>query len=221
MDHPCHKCGHNVEDGKAFCSQCGAPQIRVVLTEPASVGSVAITQPAFDSNPPDLSDALHNSAISNEIDWRRAFWWCAAAAALSLLFLRVIGPIFAMIGAGALAVAMYYRRRLTRRASAASGAKIGAVVGLLSSGVLGLCFSLTASLLRAGGETQQQMMAALQQFASRAGDPEVQATLDRLNTPEGLNKMVWVMLAFCMFSIVAASLAGALTGALLGRRKGP
>jgi hypothetical protein len=25
MDHPCHKCGHTIEDGKAFCSQCGSP----------------------------------------------------------------------------------------------------------------------------------------------------------------------------------------------------
>ena len=33
MDHPCHKCGHDIEDGKAFCSQCGAPQIRVVLPD--------------------------------------------------------------------------------------------------------------------------------------------------------------------------------------------
>ena len=35
MDHPCYKCGHSIEDGKPFCSQCGAPQIRVAMPEPS------------------------------------------------------------------------------------------------------------------------------------------------------------------------------------------
>ena len=36
MDHPCYKCGHSVEDGKPFCLECGAPQIRVAMPEPAA-----------------------------------------------------------------------------------------------------------------------------------------------------------------------------------------
>src|SRR5271163_4437797 len=46
MDHPCHKCGHSIEDGKAFCTECGAPQIRVTIPEAAPEPIPASDEPA-------------------------------------------------------------------------------------------------------------------------------------------------------------------------------
>ena len=35
MEQPCYKCGQTVEEGIPFCPHCSAPQIRVVVAEPA------------------------------------------------------------------------------------------------------------------------------------------------------------------------------------------
>lgn len=225
MDHPCHKCGHSIEDGKAFCSQCGAPQIRVAVAEPAepaNAGNVSASDLSpLSLDPRTISGALRAPAISTGIEWRRAFWFCAVAALFSVVAMsfRVIGPLLAVLGAGVLAVTLYYRRNPAPIASARSGAKIGAVTGLLSSGVSGLFFAIFVALLRAGGEAQKQMTEALQQFASRSSDPQIQATFDLLKTPEGLTKLVWGMVGLFLISVAAGSVAGALTGAFLGRRK--
>jgi hypothetical protein len=66
------------------------------------------------------------------------------------------------------------------------------------------------------------MLEALQQAASRTTDPQVQAAFDRLRTPEGLAAMLILgMVALFLVSIAGGSVAGALTGAFLGRRKRP
>jgi hypothetical protein len=224
MDHPCYKCGQSVEDGKAFCAQCGAPQIRVAMPEPAvssPAGTLpAVDLPAFPMAPSTLSGTLRGSVLSNGVDWRRAFSFCALAALISVIVtsIRLIGPLVAVIGAASLAVLLYYRRNPIPAASARSGAKIGALTGLLSSGVYGVFFAIFVAVLRAGGEFQKQLMEALQQFVTKANDPQVQATFDLLKTPEGLVKMIWGMVGLFLICIAAGGLAGALTGLFLGRR---
>jgi hypothetical protein len=49
----------------------------------------------------------------------------------------------------------------------------------------------------------------------------VQATLDLFVKPENLAKLIPDIVLFILFSIAAGSLAGALTGAFLGRRNRP
>jgi hypothetical protein len=66
------------------------------------------------------------------------------------------------------------------------------------------------------------MLEALQQAASRTTDPQVQAAFDRLRTPEGLAAMLILgMVVLFLVSIAGGGVAGALTGAFLGRRKRP
>ena len=77
-------------------------------------------------------------------------------------------------------------------------------------------------MLQAGGQVRQQMIDALQQVASRSHDPQVQATLDLLKTSEGLaEKLILSMVGFLLISVAAGSIAGALTGAFLGRKNRP
>ena len=232
MDHPCHKCGHSVEDGKPFCAQCGAPQIRVALPEPAApfvASNVPAHIPAADPpvlslDPPVTSGSLSVPALSTGIEWPRALRACAIAALISIVVmsLRLMVPPLATLGAGCLAVILYYRRNPTWRVNARSGAQLGAATGLLSSAVFAVFLAILLTLLQAGGQVRQQMIEALQQVASRSHDPQVQATLDLLRTPEGLAaKLILGMAGFLLISIVAGSVAGALTGAFLGRRKRP
>ncbi len=228
MDHPCHKCGHSIEDGKAFCPQCGAPQIRVAVAEPPSpavagnVSSDGLT--AFSLDPPSAPIALSAPALATRVQWSRALRVCAVAALVSLVIisLRLMVPLLAVLGAGCLAVILYRYRNPAWQAGVRSGAQLGAVTALLSSGVIGIFSAIAFAVLRAGGEGRQQVLDALQQVATRSSDPQVQAALDLLKNPDGLGtKLVLALIGFLLISVAAGSLAGALTGTFIGRRRRP
>jgi zinc-ribbon domain len=226
MDHPCHKCGQSAEDGVPFCSHCGAPQIRVTISEPVPVAGdvssselqVSFIDQAAVASPP------RSPALPTQIDWPRAFRTCSIAALISILVmsLRLVVPLLALLGAGFFAVAFYRYRSPTWKVNARSGAQLGAVTGLLSSGIAAIFSAIVFAVLQSGGQVRQQVLETLQQVASRSSDPEVQVTLDLLKHPEGLaSKLVLATLGFLLLSVAAGSLAGALTGAFFGRRNRP
>jgi zinc ribbon protein len=228
MDHPCHKCGHSVEDGKAFCSQCGAPQIRVVMPEtvPPSVEGNATADhlPVFPMDRPSVPGSLGVPVHSSGVQWSTGFRVCGIAASIAFLVaaLRLMVPPLAVFGAGCLAVILYRRRSPNWRADAGSGAQLGAISGLLFSGILAIFAALMVALWQAGGQVHQVMVDALQQVAARSNDPQVQAALDFLKTPEGLaSKVLRGMVVSVLVSIAAGAIAGGLTGALLSRKNRP
>jgi hypothetical protein len=225
MDHPCHKCGHSIADGKAFCSQCGAPQIRVAMPEPSALsvaGNVpSNNRPIYSLDPPIVSGALSGPALSAGIEWSQALRTCAIAALISALVmaLGLMVPLLAGFGAGFLAVILYHRRNPAWHVSARSGAQLGAACGFFFFGMSAIFETLAVALFHTGGQVRQKMLEALQQAASRSTDPQVQAAFDRLKTPEGLAAMLILgLVVLCLVSIAAGSGAGALTGAFLGRR---
>jgi hypothetical protein len=228
MDHPCYKCGQSIEDGKAFCLQCGAPQIRVAMPETVAVaaGSASLNGsiddvPVFPLDSPIVSEPLSAPVIFNRIEWRRAVRACAIAALISIvvMLLRLMIPPLATLGAGCLAVIFYQRRNLARRVDARSGAQLGAVTSLFSSAVFAIFSAILFAVLHAGGEIRQQLLDALQQVASRSNDPQMQATLEFLSKPEGLGtKLILGMVGFVLISVAAGGIGGALTGAFFGRR---
>jgi hypothetical protein len=232
MDHPCYKCGNRIEDGKAFCLQCGAAQIRVAMPEPAAAPVAESVSPdvslnvppAFSLDRPGVSAPLGVPALSTGIEWRRAFRACAIAALISLamMFLRLMVPPLATLGAGCLAVILYHRRSSMPRVDARSGAQLGAVTSLLSSAVFAIFSAIVFTVLQAGGQIREQLLDALQQVASRSNDPQMQAALDLLKKPDGLAaKFILGMVGFFLISVAAGSIGGALTGAFFGRRSRP
>jgi hypothetical protein len=77
-------------------------------------------------------------------------------------------------------------------------------------------------LFHTGSQVRQKILEALQQAASRSSDPQVQAAFETLKTPQGMALLlVFGLLVLFLVSIAAGSLAGALTGAFLGRRNRP
>ena len=224
MDHPCYKCGHNVEDGKPFCAQCGAPQIRVAMPEPVTVvaGNVSSSElPIFAADSPVVPGTLSASAFSSGIVWPRAFRACGISALIAALVmsLGLMVPLLAVLGAGFLAVNLYHRQNQAWSVNARLGAKLGAVCGILFFGIAAILETLATALLHTGGQIRQKMLDALQQAAARSGDPQVQAAFETLKTPEGVAIMlVFGLAVLFLVSIAAGSLAGALTGAFLGRR---
>jgi zinc-ribbon domain len=227
MDHPCHKCGHSIEDGKPFCAQCGAPQIRVAVPEPSAPSITANASggelPVFPFGPPIVGRPM-SATFSTGIEWPRALRACALAALISIVVtsLRLVFPLVAVLGAGFLAVIFYHRRNPAWRVNARAGAQLGAVTALLSSGVLAVFSAIAYAVLQAGGQVREQAIEALQQVASRSNDPQMQATLDLLRKPEGLGeKLILAMVFLFVVSVAASGIAGALTGAFLGRRNRP
>jgi predicted nucleic acid-binding Zn-ribbon protein len=228
MDHPCYKCGHSIADGKAFCPQCGAPQIRVAVAEapvPPLAGNVSENdRPALALDPPGIQGSVGLPVLSAGIEWSRAIRVCAVAALISalVLALRLTVPLLAGFGAGFLAVALYHQRNPAWRVTARSGAQLGAACGFLFFVMAAIFVSLAVAVLHKGGQVRQTVMEAIQQAAAHSSDPQVQATLDRLKTPEGLAATLILMLIFLLVvSIAASTIAGALTGAFLGRRNRP
>ena len=227
MDHPCYKCGHSVEDGRPFCSQCGAPQIRVAMPEgvtPAAAGTVLSSPlPIFSSDSSSVP-VPRAPSLSTEVGWPTAMRACAIAALIAALVmtLGLVIPLVAVLGAGSLAVTLYRQRNPAWTVNARSGAKVGAVCGVLFFGTAAVFETVAVRLLHTGSQVRQKMLDALQQAASRSNDPQVQAAFDQLKTPEGIALMlVFGMVFLFLVSIAAGSLAGALTGSFLGRRNRP
>jgi predicted nucleic acid-binding Zn-ribbon protein len=232
MDHLCYKCGHSIEDGKAFCLQCGAPQIRVAMPEPAVAPAVASVSPdvslhdghVLTLESPGVAAPLSVPALTGGIEWPRALRACALAALISALVMafRLIVPVLAGLGAGFLAVSLYHRQSPGWGINARYGAQLGALCGLLFFGISAVFEGLVVALFHTGEQVRQQMLEAIQQAASRSADPQVQAFLEGMKTPEGLAAMILLfMLVLFVVSVAAGSIAGALTGAFYGRRKRP
>jgi hypothetical protein len=224
MDHSCYKCGHSVDDGKPFCAECGAPQIRVAMPEvlaPVGAGNVSSSETVLSLDSTHGSGSLSIPAFSTKIEWPWALRACAIAALIAALVmaLGLIVPLLAGLGAGFLAVMFYHRRNPAWSVNVRSGARLGAVCGLLFFAISAIIEAMVVVLFHAGEQVRQKVLDALQQAAARATDPQVQSALESLKTPEGWAAMLILGLVFwCLLSVASGSLAGALTGAFLGRR---
>jgi hypothetical protein len=227
MDHSCYKCGHSVEDGKPFCGQCGAPQIRVPMPEVAVVAAESgssLDLPLLSADSPIVPGALSGSALSAGFAWPTAIRACAIAALIAALVmaLGLMVPLLAVLGAGVLSVNLYHRQNRGWNVSARSGAKLGALCGILFFGISAVFERLATTLFHTGGQIRQKMLEALQQAASRTSDPQVQTAFESLKTPQGIALMlVFGLIVLFLVSIAAGSIAGALTGAFLSRRNRP
>src|SRR6267154_758143 len=104
MDHPCHKCGYSIEDGKAFCSQCGAPQIRVVLPE-APLEVPAAVSNKFPSLAHESEAGFTGVSIGSlPARWSYTLRPCALAASVAVVLMFLgLNPFVAALGVGFLA----------------------------------------------------------------------------------------------------------------------
>lgn len=220
MEQPCHKCGQAVEEGIPFCPHCSAPQIRVIVPEPAPVPAVSadllVTPQASTAVPgaPPLSDAVFF------LRWSSALQPCALAALVAtVLMVLGLNPFVAMISVGFLAVIFYRQRRPGTMVKAQAGAKLGALSGLLWYGMASILEVVIVGVLHKGAEIKTELMNRISQAATQTTDPQALAMFDRLKTPGGLEFLMLFGLVFALFAaIILAGLGGALGGAIFGRR---
>ncbi|HLW86002.1 MAG TPA: zinc ribbon domain-containing protein [Candidatus Sulfotelmatobacter sp.] len=223
MDHPCHKCGQSVEDGVPFCSHCGAPQIRVAIPEvvPAMAASAGESAPLPRAGVLESADA---PSLALPLRWVQAVRPCVFAALLAAgaISLGLVFPA-AVLGAGFLSVVFYQRNNLGTVIKAGTGALLGAVSGAVCFAILGIFLAAAGTVSDVRAKLREQMLEGAQRWAaSHASDPQVQAALDSLKTPEGLAMMmIFAAVAFFLVSVLLAGIGGALGGIFFSRRGRP
>ena len=224
MEQPCHRCGQAVEEGVPFCPHCSAPQIRVVIAEPVPVPTASPDAAAGQPGSGNLPASQTVPVLALPMEWSQAVKPCALAALVaSLLMVLGLNPLVAMLSVGFLAVVLYRQRRPGAVVRAGIGGRLGAFSGLLSFGITALLAALAAMAPDFRTKMRSQIIENAQKWAgSHPGDPQVQAALEQLKTPQGLVMMLIVGgVLLLLLSMALGGLGGALGGAILGRRHRP
>jgi hypothetical protein len=221
MEQPCYKCGQPVEQGVPFCSHCSAPQIRVVVAEPAPSPVAFAESGSTSQDAGDLPASQTVPVLALPMQWSQALRPCGLAALVaSLLMVLGLNPFVAMFSVGFLAVVFYRQRRPEIGVRAAVGAGLGALGGLLWFAVSSIFQALAVIFLHKGPELRDELTKRIQQAASQTSDPQVLAMFDRLKTPAGIEFLMIFALVFgFLAAIILSALGGAVGGAIVGRRK--
>lgn len=210
MDHPCYKCGANVEDGTAFCPHCNAPQIRVgieVAALPADLpGSYARLPALSHPNAIEWSQALPSAAIAGLV-----------AAILMVLPFGAFG--LGMLFSGILAVLLYVRRVPGVTPTPGMGAKLGAISGAIGFAIFAIFTAIEALVFHAGGELRTALLQAIQQSAARSSDPQAREMIEYLKTPPGLALVMAIGLVVTLIAFLVFSSVGGAIGAMLSKRR--
>ena len=219
MEQSCYKCRQAVEEGTAFCPHCSAPQIRVVIAEPAApLAYAAAGAESQDSTALPASQIVPVLALP--MQWSQALRPCALAALVASLLMSLgLNPFVAMFSVGFLAVVFYRQSQRAITIKTSSGAALGALGGLLWFAMSSIFEALVVIFLHKGPELRNELLAKIQQAASQTSDPQVVAVFERFKSQGGLEFLMLMGLVFAFLaSIVLGSLGGALGGAILGRR---
>jgi hypothetical protein len=213
MDHSCYKCGHTIDEGRAFCPHCGAPQIRVSVPEPAAAPVLSDSLPLVESGASVVYPAVHGF-------WRLNARIAALSAVISALLMFLgLNPFVAALVAGGLAVALLRWRGLQEAMPPGAGARLGALSGLFLFCVCSVLESLIVLALHKGPEVRAEMLDRMQQVASRYPSPEVQPFMDFVKSPGGFTFMMIASLIFGFIAFLVLGGLGGLFGAMLVGRK--
>src|SRR5579864_4778313 len=157
MEQSCYKCGQIVEQGIPFCPHCSAPQIRVVIAEPASA-PLAFAPAISDAAALPASQTVPVLALP--MHWSQGLRPCALAAvvaAVAMVF-KLVVPLIAIVAAGFFAVVLYRRDNPGIEVRASFGARLGALCGFLCSAITGLLGALRVAVLHQGDQIRRMLL---------------------------------------------------------------
>lgn len=223
LNHLCHQCGAEVEEGNPFCRKCGAPQIRV--------NRETVEQQASPAQPDFASDLASNSSAAgaqgrSTIDRRIARRQAALAGLLLALILATgLGFSLALLLiplAGMLAVQLYYRKLPEQKLSLGKGAGIGLLTGFFGFLIFSLPafpFLLWQVALHPDPALIQQLRAQIEATARNSPNPQAQQMMNSLLTPGGLVFICIMIFVLLLLLTLALSAIGGAIGAGLPKRR--
>lgn len=222
MEHSCYKCAHELEEGRPFCPHCGAPQIRVLVAEPVVAAPMA-EMAAIPQPPPTLPASQIVPVLAVPMHWSQALKPCTLAAGVAAMLMLVgLNPFVGLLAAGFLAVIFYRQGRPEAALRPGTGARLGALSGLICFALASVVEALLVLVLHKGAEIRQALLTAINQAATRTSDPQALAMFERFKTSEGLELLMVLGIVFGLLAaVVLAAISGAVGGAVLGRRERP
>ena len=205
-------------EGAAFCNQCGAPQVRV----PETITSIATSESSTDSG----VSHIFSSSPPGVVNWAQARKAAAIAALLMACGalippLNMVLPLWTLVG-GWICVSLYRRRTAVLLVPAATGAKLGALAGVIGfiyvAVLLSVVFVVEVFALKNGDQLRSLLKAQIEQAA--ASNPSgAQALTQMLQSPEGITTLI-ISVLFVMFLLfLLLSCAGGIFGAAFGRQR--
>jgi hypothetical protein len=219
VEQACHRCGSPLTRDTAFCSQCGAPQVRV----PESISAANNPESSGISS----AEAVPGSIPGAALNWRHALP-SASAAGFAMAVASML-PLFStffplwMLGGGWLAVTLYRRRSSLLLLTSTIGGKVGALAGLLGFAFFAVFTSaylaIATVVLHKGEEIRATLRSVLDQAASTNHDVRAQELSQWIQTPEGLALIVALSMLLFLVAFLLLSTAGGIFGASLSRRK--
>jgi hypothetical protein len=216
-----------VEDGRPFCPQCRAPQVRVQVAAPdleaapsadsaslssASPGSVGPDSVGRSSAPDHSFPQIPQTGLfpsTGAIDRRIAVRAAIQAGVLGLL-ISVI-PFLGIVLTGALAVYLY-RRAGGLSLTASSGSRLGGAAGAVTFAISSMFMTVRIIFFHALHEYQDVMLKVANTFGLNSADPELHDMIHRLSTPSGL---AITLLFSLVIGVALAAIGGALASAVL------
>src|ERR1700756_1506989 len=169
MQNICYRCGRSIEERIPFCPACGAPQIRVSTPE---------EPPDAAEKPQDLPPELAKQpfppgglALSTGIAWRDFVRAATPLAAVTGILTVPFAPLglFVLLPANLIWAIARYRRNRPLAIRAGQGARMGALMGVLSFGFFLACFLATITLWRT--QYREAMIARIHEIAAQNPDP--------------------------------------------------
>jgi len=210
VEHSCAKCGSIVEDGRPFCPQCRAPQVRVQVAGPPEQAGVA---PLLDSRT--TPDPLERLAYGLPVGSR--LFRVALQAGLLGVIANLIPLGLGMVLTGILA-ALLYHRAFGQRLPAAKAGRLGAMAGAIAFAVSSLLTVLAIVVFHAQDQFRDFLMKAIDQRAA-SSPPEAQAVLQWMHTPNGFATVLALSTVFALALSVLLAAIGCMVGAVLFRER--
>lgn len=219
MESVCHRCSATVEPDGFYCPQCGAPQIRYVPpeenAEPVSGQVIGTLSAQAGAEPAGL---LH---------WRLAIQIAASVAfAVGMLSTLLAAGSVLWVAVGAvIAMGIYHRRRPHASLERRAGARMGALVGLLTA-VFALAGNAVFLVIQRYGMHQgnlidTQLTGIVTQAAARAAGMDPTAPVGSFTnfwlSAEGRVGLILLTMAFLSALIVVFAIAGGVLGAQIYR----
>lgn len=215
MQNICYRCGGPIEGQTTFCPACGAPQIRV--STPAHLAE--IPQEQEQDLPHAVPERPFSSAggvsLSTGIAWKDFIHAATPLAAVTGILTVPLAPLglFVLLPANLIWAIARYRRNRPLAIRPGQGARMGALMGVLSFGFFLACFLITITLWWT--QYRELMIARINEIAAQNPDPQAQQMTQWLATPHGFivitaMAMATILLIFLIIGMGSGALAVAL-----------